>query len=594
MKRILLLWLLLIASATTLFAQSKKVLDHDVYDDWRRTGDESISADGRHIVYTLESNGIANDILELKDFSGREMLQYERGSKGQFSYDGDYLIFKISPDLDSVKTMRRNKVKKEELPKDSLMVYGLTNNSTRKIPHIVSYGLPKKWSGWLAYQHEVETEDSEATEEAKKKPKKQFTIEMLDQSASFHLPEVEGYHFSEKGDKIAFVIGGKDSIYHQGVYVFDAIQQTINPIFRARGKYHSLTWSEDGSRLAFVSDLDTTKAQIRPNNLHLWITGQDSASTLIAHGSKKMGDGRLISEHFENRFSKDNSKLYFGLKPYPVLQDTSLLEEEIVNVEVWSYEDQRLFTQQEIEKEKDLKKAYMTICHLDSKRIVTIADDSVSEVSSTKDGNATKLLGINSEPYQMLRSWEGGPLNSDLFVIDGRDGSRKLIKQKVKGQAALSPAGKYIYWYDYRDSAWFTYDIGTAVIHQVTDNNTVPFYRERHDTPSLPGSYGLAGWSENDEKLLIYDRYDIWEIKPDASATPKKITPDGRSGKIVYRYVKLNEEEEFIENGQQMMLTAMDEKDKSMAIYVMQYGRKNKLTKLHSGDYPITQPLYLE
>jgi hypothetical protein len=29
------------------------------------------------------------------------------------------------------------------------------------------------------------------------------------------------------------------------------------------------------------------------------------------------------------------------------------------------------------------------------------------------------------------------------------------------------------------------------------------------DHPDYPSPYGVAGWSENDNRVLIYDRYDI-------------------------------------------------------------------------------------
>ena len=76
----------------------------------------------------------------------------------------------------------------------------------------------------------------------------------------------------------------------------------------------------------------------------------------------------LVSEHTPLAFSKNGSLLYFG-KSLPVLQaDTSLLEHEIVKVEVWTYRDERLYTQQEIEKEKDQKASFLSAYDLTSKK----------------------------------------------------------------------------------------------------------------------------------------------------------------------------------------------------------------------------------
>ena len=63
-------------------------------------------------------------------------------------------------------------------------------------------------------------------------------------------------------------------------------------------------------------------------------------------------------------FSKDESKLYFGLALPEIYQDTSLLDEEIVNVEVWSYDEPRLYTIQEKQLNNDKKKSFQTVYHL--------------------------------------------------------------------------------------------------------------------------------------------------------------------------------------------------------------------------------------
>ena len=45
-------------------------------------------------------------------------------------------------------------IEKKDLPKDSLGILDLKNNSLTKIGHIKSYKLPEKWTGYLAYQLE--------------------------------------------------------------------------------------------------------------------------------------------------------------------------------------------------------------------------------------------------------------------------------------------------------------------------------------------------------------------------------------------------------------------------------------------------------
>ena len=40
------------------------------------------------------------------------------------------------------------------------------------------------------------------------------------------------------------------------------------------------------------------------------------------------------------------------------------------------------------------------------------------------------------------------------------------------------------------------------------------FYDELNDQPNHPRQYGAAGWLGDDQSILIYDRYDIWQFDP--------------------------------------------------------------------------------
>ena len=76
----------------------------------------------------------------------------------------------------------------------------------------------------------------------------------------------------------------------------------------------------------------------------------------------------------------------------------------------------------------------------------------------------------------------------------------------------LSPKAKYAYGYQRSDSTWVAYGIESGKRVDLTKGEV--FYNELNDTPNHPGPYGIAGWTTNDEFVLIYDRYDIWKFDP--------------------------------------------------------------------------------
>ncbi|MGB9907835.1 MAG: alpha/beta hydrolase family protein, partial [Candidatus Saccharicenans sp.] len=113
-----------------------------------------------------------------------------------------------------------------------------------------------------------------------------------------------------------------------------------------------------------------------------------------------------------------------------------------------------------------------------------------------------------------------------------------------------------------------------------TSKLSVNFFREEWDTPNEPPAYGLAGWTENDQSVLIYDRYDIWEIKPDGSSARLLTRNFGRENKLVLRYLKLDPEEKAISLKKPLLLSAFDEVTKASGFYRLEPQKNSKPERL--------------
>ena len=572
-----------LALITELKAQ-KKILDHTAYGTWQFIKNQSISNDGKWITYDLEKNSISDPLIKLSDFEGAEVLTYPRGKNPKFSFNSNHLFFNIQPAIHEVNQLKRIKTKDEDLPIDTLGIYDINTETLSKIPHLISYKIPEKWSNWLVYQHNIPQDTSL---KKAKKPSKETDYELIIQNlidtARFIYPFVNEYTLSEKGGKIAFTSTGNDAEFPSGVYVFDTQKRSIQSIYVSKGIFKSLKWDEDGQHLSFVSDLDTTQSLNRYFNLHLWSIGDDTAETILTARDEYLEKTYLVSEHSPLEFSKNGSLLYFG-KSLPVLQaDTSLLEHEIVKVEVWTYRDERLYTQQEIEKEKDQKASFLSAYDLTSKKFMTLGTENIPHVDKSDEGNGVHLIGYNEKPYLKSISWEGSPSPADIYALRTTTGTSEKIAEKIHARPKMSPLGNYAYWYDPMDSAWFTYSFLKDQINKITDHTAVDFFNEEHDTPNMPRAYGLMSWSQDDKKMLIYDRYDIWEVDPEGILKSIRITPEGRKNQQKYRYIKLKKEERFIEKNQTLLLHAFNEVDKTEGIYSLKYSPGARLNMLTSG-----------
>lgn len=589
--------------AITCFAQ-KKILDHADFDIWNTIQHRSISAKGNFIMYALEK-GEEDNTLKIKDPKATLIFEYARGQNGQFTNDAEFALFTIKAWQDSVREMKRRQVKKDNLPKDSLGILNLKDNSLTKIPNIKSYKIPQKWAGFVAYQVEKpipkkKNDDENKSEEGeeKKEPKKKGKTKKVSKENGYHLivrnlitakqdtfKYVTNYIFAKEGKRLTFVSTGADSTFKAGVYLLNLENNNLQSIHTVeKGKYPQLAISESGKHLGFVADMDTTKIQVRPNELYYWQDGTEQAAKLVDANSAP--SGYMVSADGEISFSKDESKMFFGLAAPPIVKDTTLLEEEIVNVEVWTYNEPRLYTVQELQVEQDKKRSYLTAINLSNKnKLVQLGSVEYPNVSLGDEGNSEWAMISTSKPYQLQRQWQGGSA-SDFAVVNVNTGEITAAITKMRANVRVSPAGKYLFGYDRIDSSWFTYSISDMKITRLTKDKV--FYNELNDAPNYPSAYGTAGWTENDEALLIYDRYDIWQFIP-GNANGTRITK-GRESKTRYRYVRLDDEERFINNNGKWLLTTFNEADKNAGYY--EYNAKSgKGKQLLSGPYRYTNPI---
>ncbi len=583
------------------FAQ-KKILDHKDVDIWNVIKNKTISPNGEYVMYSLEK-GERDNHLKIKNSKATSVFEHERSEKGKFTYNSKFALFTIKAWKDSVTEMKRRKVKKDKLPKDTLGIYNLEDNTLTKIANVKSYKIPEKWSGYVAYylteiKKEKDTTKEKETDSIKKDKFKKKKTKKVSKDNGYHLvlrnlitqkqdtfKYVKNFTFAEKGKRFAFTTTGQDSIIKAGVFVLNLENDKLTKINEAeKPKYYQLNFSESGKHLGFIVDTDTTKIQIRPYELYHWKNGNTSAEKLIDDASSPKG--YKVSSDGILSFSKDDTKLYFGLATPPIVRDTTLIDEEIVNVEVWTYNEPRLYTVQELQVKNDRKKSYQTVIHLNTaNKLVQLATTNYPNSLLGDEGNANYALVRNPKPYQLESQWTGSRL-SDYAVVNTTTGETKKELSKVTSSVRLSPKGKYAYGYNSADSTWFAYSIASEKRLDLTKGKM--FYNELNDSPRHPGSYGSAGWTKDDASIIIYDRYDIWKFNPD-NGSSSRLT-NGREHKIRYRYVKLDNEKRYIDESEKWLFTTFNEINKHSGYF--EYNPKtNKGKQLVTGPYSYSRPI---
>ena len=541
------------------FVLAQQPLEHADVSTWNSISNTHISDDGRWVTYQLMPDG-GDPVLYVYDGEKKTTVSFPYASGARLSSDSRYLVFTLKLAKDSVKVLRRQKVKKDKWPKDTLGIYTLATGKLEKIPNVKSFQLPQKWAGWVAYHLESGEETDKKSKKESAKNGSTLVIRALDGSSAFEVAYVKQYTHAEEGERFLVQSTGNDSTFLPGVYLIEPGKVDLKPIFRAKGTYKHLSFDKKGTQLSFIADLDTTKARIRPYEVFYWADGRDTVQKVADGKSDFLPEDWIISSNARPNFSRDGKKLYFGYAPKPILQDTAILDDEIVNVEVWHYQDSRLHTQQKVALNRDKNKSYACVWNIGQSKVIPLGKESIPNTRLGNEGNARYVLGSNPEPYLKETSWEGLRC-VELSLINNESGKTKLIAEKICGNPNLSPEGKYVYWYSSPDTAWFAYNIVAGQIRQITNNKTTPFYNTRDDHPAYPPSFGSPGWLANDEAILIYDRFDIWRVDPDAKEQPVQLT-EGREEQMRYRYRRLDREARFIQPDEKALLHVFNEGNK--------------------------------
>ncbi|MGI8498141.1 MAG: prolyl oligopeptidase family serine peptidase [Gemmatimonadaceae bacterium] len=629
-----------IASAAAAQPSARKPLTPDVFDRWRSIQGEKISNDGKWFVYSLVpqagdgelvvkalpgSDGKGSEYRHSRGFIGRPEIR--AGAQSRTGYrapeslitaDGKFVVFSIDPPRADVERARREKKKPADQPKASLGILRTADGNVVVIPNVKSFRVAKDGSRHVAYL--LEPRDSASLEKgardsvapvpaaaatpggrprpvamdstSRKDPKREtgstLVIRDLQSSAEARVEDVTAYALSENGAWLGYTVGSRAG-QTDGAYVRSLADGRTTPLLAGRGSYRQLAFDKAGTQVAFVSDRD--EQSVAKPHFRLYHAPLTAPSARELVGPKLTGES-VVSATARVEFSDDGRTIIFGVAPPPLdsIPADSLADKAVFDL--WHYKDARLQPQQRVEATRDRERGYTAVYRLDSKRYQQLGNDSLQVRLSR---NSSIGFGTASLPYALAQMWgEGG---SDLYVIDAA-GNRKLVKTRApigeerSGEAAISPDGRFVLYFG-DDAHWYTYSVATGQTVDLSARTPgVHFEREQWDSPSLTPAWGVAGWTKGDRSVLLYDRYDVWELDPAGARSARVVTDSlGRREHLVFRVVDTDTTEHAIDPSQPLLLRATNDETKASGFWRDRLGAASPPVKLLMLDKQVGRPL---
>lgn len=552
-----------LGSLSPAFAQNaSKSLTVDDLITWQRITDREISDNGKWVACKMEPwEGDAT--VYLYAAQGQETATFSPADKFAFSASSGYLVVTQTPGKSTVDSLKVLKTKEDKMPMNTLVIYSVAGKK-ETIDSLKTFKLADE-ADWIAYQ----------------RGRKDSTlyVRSLDGSKTFQFPTVTDFQFAKKSGMLYYTSAAEGEA---GIFTLNPEKGSPALIKEGKGVFKQTTFDEKGERLAFLYCADKDSSY---KALSLWLSEHNAPAKEIAtRGNKAFPAEWVINENGMLQFSKSASRLFFGTSPEPRQKDTTQLAENRPNVQVWSWDEPVQYTVQNYNKEKDLKKSYQAVYNLGNGSIFQLANEELPNIQLGNEGDAPLALLSTSRPYSLSSMWEART-RSDYYTVSLDNGERKQIAQADYGRFRLSPQGKYAYWYGETDSCWYTIALAEGKRYRLTTPESFPAWDEENDVPDYPYAHGAAGWTANDQNLLIYDRYDIWKFDPTAATPPINLTVNGRKEKLSYRLEQLDKEARFIDLGKPQLLKGFNEATKGYGFYNARLSAPAAPKTLLAGNY---------
>lgn len=506
-------------------------------------GARSLSPDGRWIAYGVIRSDRSQE-LRIVSSAGGAAKKDAYGSQAVFSADSKWAAYGIG-----LSEADEEKLKKDKKPiRRKLGLLELATGNRTAIDGIESFSFSPNGAYLALRRYAPEKPPAVPADPESEAPPAAATLIVRHlasgRDVTFgNVTESAWQDLPKTGRMLAIAIGTEDKTGN-AVELFDPESGQLRVLDSAPATYSGLAWRKNSADLAALRSLNDDKregeAQIALAWTHLG-ESREAAHRLDRAPSGLPLDLR-IAAYRKPAWSSDGAFLFVGVGPWdakPAKKESKETEQQ-PNVDVWHWRDADVMPKQKVDAKADRERTLLAAWRVDSAKFVRLAKSKTEQITPLKNRNLA--LAEDWSRYAMERSI-GRPA-VDLSLIDLETGSRRKIRDGVgEHPIRVSPSGRYLLFLE-NDHFW-TVDTATGAAVNITKGIGSSFVdRESDAAVKQKPPFGVAGWTANDESVLLYDRFDIWRVSSNGAKSAK--LTDGAQDMIRHRYVRLDPDEEFI------------------------------------------------
>jgi acetyl esterase/lipase len=545
-----------------------KILNLPDYGRWNRITSTSLSPDGRWMTYAYQPNE-GDATLYVKQLEGDKVYTIPvgteaaggRGSGGgggfgggggggpQFSDDSKWVGYYVNPPeraagggggrggrggapSGAVPPGGRGGAQGAQAaqggaPARRFELLNLSGGEKSPVPNAASFKF-SKGSKWLAVRLNKTQADA-------KQSGADLIMRDLATGLVRNIGNVNLYDFDDAGRFFAYTVDAADRLGN-GIYLLDLASGETRPLSTASADFDQLAWSDEGANLAVLRGDKVKDMRQKANTLFAWTrVGTDGAKSVEFDPAKDAAFPKdmVVSEYITPRWSKDGSRVFVGIKEQEA--EVAAADSSKANVDVWHWKDAEAQSVQIVRLAQERRATYPAALIVGSRKFVRLADNDMRTVQPARNGAIA--IGRNDSAYRGEVEWGGS--RGDSYKVNTETGERTLIDKGLSRTYGTSPDSKwFLYLKDKRVKA-FNLETGKSVdVDAATPGKS--FVDEDDDHPYEKPIYGVAGWVKDGHSVLLYDKYDIWQMPLDGGKAVNLTNGVGKAQQIVFRLVRLS------------------------------------------------------
>ena len=587
---------MILACGILTHAQSKPPVPPVDYGQWeslaafREYG--GLSPDGKWLAYGINRSNRNNE-LRVTNTSDGTTKTVAFGGQAAFSSDSRWVAYSIG-----ISESQEEKLKKDKKPVPKKI--GLLNLSTGElstVDGVESFAFSPD-GAWLAMRRTPpEKKDSEKKDSSDASASDADDIPVgatlllrqlsTGRDTSFgNVSEYAWQNLPKTGTLLAMTISTEDKTGN-GVQVFDVHVASVRVLDSSASTYSGLSWRKKSADLAVLRSKSNdhrdgpTQVALAWTNLgqssesaHLYDPTADSkfppATRTVSFRKPDWAlDGGIVFlglAKWEEKIAEpakpavpapeatksgENSKSADATaKDADTAKNKEKEDDDPPTVDVWNWHDTEVMPRQKLNAKNDRQKNMLAAWHLEKNSLTPLGKDLDERVTPLK--HQSSAVAANWSAYAMERSI-GRPA-ADISLVDVSTGARTKIQDRLSDDYYLeeSPAGHYLL--HFHDDNFWTVNTGTHAVVNITKGAQTSFVdRESDFTIKQKPAFGVAGWTKDDAAVILYDKFDLWQVAPDGSRAVR--LTDGATDQVRHRYEKLDPEEEWIDTSKPVYLS---------------------------------------